>query len=93
VLRENAITQLMDLSTFPVLEELELYGNQITSVEGLGTSLSLRKLDLSFNSIREISTLSCPNLKELFFVRNKIKRIKGLDSLTGNFVFSCCFVF
>lgn len=84
VLRQNAIESLVDLSAFPVLEELELYGNQIQTLgEGLLRSTSLRKLDLSFNGVREIALIDCPNLVELYLVRNKIKVIQNLHLLTN----------
>lgn len=80
VLRQNALTSVPDLSSFPLLEEVDLYINQIATIppNAFRACTALRKLDLSFNALRDLSQLpvaSLPNLTELYLISNKIKAI------------------
>lgn len=86
-LRQNLISKLEGLERFTQLVELDLYLNQITTIENLSGLLpNLTALDLSYNSIREIpenglSELQC--LKSLYLANNKITRIQGINHLTN----------
>jgi len=67
VLRSHMISVMKGLDGFQHLDTLEFYDNQIHTLECLeGPGPNLRVLDLSFNSIRDMSPVSlCPNLQEL----------------------------
>lgn len=83
VLRENAITEALSLATLPALEELELYGNKLRDLAMLGPHPRLRKLDVSFNSLRRVAPLQLPALEELYLVHNKLAAVEGLEALTA----------
>ena len=82
-LRQNQITHIkLAESLGTTLQELDLYDNLISHINGLDTYVWLKSLDLSFNKIKHIKNIS--NLKELtdiYFVQNKIQRIEGLEGL------------
>ncbi|CAH7669434.1 protein phosphatase 1 regulatory subunit 7 [Phakopsora pachyrhizi] len=65
------------------LEELDLYDNQISKIQGLQNLTSLKSLDLSFNVLRKIENLeSLSSLKTLYLIQNKITHIESLESLS-----------
>ena len=51
VLRQNKISVIENLKDFTELEELDLYDNQISEIQGIFTA---KYLDLSFNKISKI---------------------------------------
>jgi len=61
-----------------------LYLNALTSVTAAAfpTASRLEMLDLSFNSIKSLAafpdTAVLPALRELFLIRNRVSRIRGL---------------
>jgi len=64
------------------LKKLELYDNHIQKISHLENLTNLTILDLSFNSIRDISPVSaCPLLQELYAAQNKLRKIEGLTGL------------
>ncbi|CAD6191409.1 unnamed protein product [Caenorhabditis auriculariae] len=84
-MRTNLMTSINEnLLCLKNLVELNFYENQITEIANLEPLVSLKRLDLSFNRIREIKGLSTlKNLTHLYLVHNKIPVIENLDSLTA----------
>ncbi|KAI1348603.1 hypothetical protein F5Y01DRAFT_306688 [Xylaria sp. FL0043] len=84
-LRQNLVQDIEGLSDLAAtLEELDLYDNLISRIQGLDNLTNLTSLDLSFNKIKHIKNISnLTNLTDLFFVSNKISRIEGLDTLVN----------
>jgi hypothetical protein len=89
VLRSHGIKRMEGLTNFGELELLELYDNVVEELQALneganGTpGTTLRVLDMSYNSIREMGPVSlCPHLTELYLANNKLKRIEGISGLT-----------
>ncbi|KAK9455778.1 hypothetical protein V1511DRAFT_521402 [Dipodascopsis uninucleata] len=85
-LRENLITVIEGLeNASPVLKELDLYDNRIKHIENLENTPFrdvIENLDLSFNKIKAISNVNkLKNLRNLYFVQNKISKIENLDGL------------
>lgn len=82
-LRQNAISSLPPLP-YPALTHLDLYLNALTVVtaEAFPNAAALQVLDLSFNSIKSLSafpdTTVLPSLRELYLIRNKVSRARGL---------------
>lgn len=82
ILRQNTLTAVPDLSAFPLLEEVDFYINEIEDIaagafDGCG---KLRKLDLSFNAMRELGKVpveALGALEELYLISNKIRAIGG----------------
>ncbi|KAH9472500.1 hypothetical protein Pst134EA_003109 [Puccinia striiformis f. sp. tritici] len=73
---------LTPFSGLEVLEELDLYDNQISKIEGLHQLPNLKTLDFSFNLIRKIENLdSLESLSTLYLIQNKISQIEALDNL------------
>ena len=80
------------LQSLERLETLELYDNLIEELDekslrgcgGGGGTSSLRVLDMSYNSIRDMVPLQyCgTNLQELYLAKNKIKVMTGLKQFT-----------
>lgn len=83
-LRQNVISDL-DPEIFHqlvLLEELDLYDNQIKHVDGALEKLQkLAVLDLSFNLLRAVPDQLeyLPDLDTIYFVQNKISKITGLN--------------
>ncbi|KAK9467019.1 hypothetical protein V1512DRAFT_261747 [Lipomyces arxii] len=90
-LRENLITVIEGLNSIgPHLHDLDLYDNRLNHISGLGPEegegvwINLESLDLSFNKIRRIRHVAqLKNLRNLFFVQNKISKIENLGGLTN----------
>lgn len=84
VLRSCLVSEMEGMGDLVSLQKLELYDNQIESIDGVQNLSMLRILDLSFNAIRVIPSLadSCPFLEELYIAQNKLRRIQGLEDLT-----------
>ncbi|KAI4135923.1 MAG: hypothetical protein LQ347_000259 [Umbilicaria vellea] len=82
-LRQNQISHIDLPSTLaPKLQDLDLYDNIISHLNGLEHFTSLTSLDLSFNKIKHIKHLKgLTGLKDLYFVQNKIQKIEGLEGL------------
>lgn len=82
-LRQNAISSLPPLP-YPALTHLDLYLNALTTVTAAAfpDAKALEVLDLSFNSIKSLSsfpdTTVLPALRELYLIRNKVSRVRGL---------------
>lgn len=69
------------------LQELDLYDNQISKIEGLDKLKSLISLDLSFNLIRKIENLAdLSSLTTLYLIQNKISQIEGLERLADKLI-------
>eukprot|EP00554_Chaetoceros_debilis_P003716 CAMPEP_0194086696 /NCGR_PEP_ID=MMETSP0149-20130528/22094_1 /TAXON_ID=122233 /ORGANISM="Chaetoceros debilis, Strain MM31A-1" /LENGTH=420 /DNA_ID=CAMNT_0038769837 /DNA_START=80 /DNA_END=1342 /DNA_ORIENTATION=- len=95
VLRSHLISKMEGIKDFRNLETLELYDNQISYLEELGSDedgedetenagASLKTLDMSYNVIREMEPVKfCSNLVELFLANNKIKTLAGLKHLSN----------
>ncbi|CCF53620.1 hypothetical protein NDA11_006114 [Ustilago hordei] len=84
-LRQNLLTKIRskDIGLLTELEALDLYDNSLEKVSGLDELKKLESLDLSFNNIHHISNVShLGQCKELFFVQNKISRVRP-DDLDG----------
>ena len=63
---------------------LELYDNAIDALNQLESFPRLTVLDISFNVIRDMSTVNhLPLLVELYIANNKIVELKGLENLTA----------
>ncbi|XP_020704196.1 uncharacterized protein LOC110115330 isoform X1 [Dendrobium catenatum] len=76
---------LMDesLQLLPSVETLDLSRNQFAKVDNLGKSSKLRHLDLGFNHLRTIASLSqvsCPIVK-LVLRNNVLRTLRGLENL------------
>lgn len=82
--QNNRIRQISNLENLPNLIFLDLYNNQITSLDGpLQTAKGLRVLMAGKNKINEIKNLSgLKKLDVLDLHSNEIKSIEGLDGLT-----------
>ena len=64
------------------LVELDLFGNDILTIDGLSQLPKLRKLTLSENSIKRLSgIIDLISLRELHIANNKISRVKELGYL------------
>lgn len=78
------MSEIEGLDNNPLLHKLELYDNQIEIVPSLHYLQNLRILDLSFNSIRTMASVSaCPLLEELYMAQNKLRTIEGLATLVN----------
>lgn len=84
ILRSHLIEKIQDIENHTKISHLELYDNQITSLEGIPTTGDkMVILDISFNVIRSMEPVSnLPNLRELFIANNKITTIAGLENCT-----------
>ncbi|KAL7754416.1 protein phosphatase regulatory subunit Sds22 [Sorochytrium milnesiophthora] len=84
-MRQNLFHKMADLSALaPALTELDLYDNRLSKVEAVKALTHLEYLDLSFNRIKTIPTdtlVHLSNLRDLFFVANKIGAIENLDGM------------
>ena len=67
------------------LTKLELYDNQIEKISSISFLRNLIILDISFNSIRDMSPVSMcsPTLEELYIAQNKLRKIEGISHLTN----------
>jgi len=64
------------------LIKLELYDNQVLKISSLERLTSLKILDISFNSIRDMSPVRCcPLLEELYIAQNKLRKIVGIENM------------
>lgn len=63
--------------------KLELYDNQLIKISGLDMMSRLTILDISFNSIRDMSPVQAvaATLEELYIAQNKIRSISGLKGM------------
>ncbi|KAI9626203.1 hypothetical protein H4Q26_015954, partial [Puccinia striiformis f. sp. tritici PST-130] len=78
---------LTPFSGLEVLEELDLYDNQISKIEGLHQLPNLKTLDFSFNLIRKIENLdSLESLSTLYLIQNNLElgsnRIRHITNLS-----------
>ena len=89
ILRSHLIKEMKGLAGLTKLETLELYDNMVQSLDEdslRGCGPSLKVLDMSYNSIRDmtpVSLCSPVNLTELYLANNKLKTISGLSGLTN----------
>jgi len=93
IFRSHLITRMEGIKGLNKLEVLELYDNQVESLEELvdedeeqsnWTGFNLKTLDMSYNVIRDMDPVKfCPNVVELYLANNKIKVISGLSNLTN----------
>lgn len=79
-LSDNRIAGIGDLSNHRYLEILLLGKNVISKIDGVGTLLNLKVLDLSYNKIKTIDGLSGLNIQELNLRGNCIEKITNLGS-------------
>jgi protein phosphatase 1 regulatory subunit 7 len=82
-LRQNRISELdLPSSLGASLLELDLYDNLVSHIKGFDELLKLTSLDLSFNKIKYIKHVNhLKELRELYFVQNRIQKIENLDGL------------
>jgi protein phosphatase 1 regulatory subunit 7 len=85
-LRQNCLKVLPPLTGMPELEELDCYINEIAEVDAdaFAACRRLRKLDLSFNDLRDVGKLpveTLGGLEELYLISNKIKVIRNLHAM------------
>lgn len=87
-LRDNLIVSLNALKVLPesskkAIRELDFYDNRIKHISRHVSEFpELRTLDLSFNNIKHIKHLEgLGQLRELFFVQNRITKIENVDHL------------
>ena len=72
------------LSALASLRELDLFENQLTSVEGLEALVLLERLNLSGNRIERIAPLAkLPCLTTLRLERNRVASLSDVDALSG----------
>eukprot|EP00934_Nitzschia_sp_Nitz4_P000857 Nitzschia sp. Nitz4//scaffold180_size44305//2689//4167//NITZ4_007232-RA/size44305-processed-gene-0.8-mRNA-1//1//CDS//3329539446//857//frame0 len=83
VLRSHLLTKMTGLDGLTQLRVLEFYDNQIQELASLeGPGPNLITLDMSYNSIRDMSPVAtCVHLQELYLANNKLKAISGLSAL------------
>jgi len=82
ILRSHVISRMEGISTLIHLTKLELYDNQIESLEELENLKQLTVLDMSYNSIRSMAPISqCPLLEEVYLAQNKLRCIEGVETL------------
>ncbi|KAJ8521128.1 hypothetical protein ONZ45_g2171 [Pleurotus djamor] len=87
-LRQNIISSLDPeiMASLTELEELDLYDNKIKTVgDSLQKMGKIRVLDFSFNLLKAVpeGLASLTSLQTLYFVQNKINKIKNLESLVN----------
>lgn len=83
-LRQNLITKITqeDIGQLNQLEDLDLYDNSLEKTYGevLKGCEKLESLDYSFNNIKHVSHIAhLGNLNTLYFVQNKISKIRPDD--------------
>lgn len=91
IFRSHLIKKMEGIRDFRHLEVLELYDNQVESLDELGDDTeepnvgeTIKTLDMSYNVIRSMEEVRfCPNLVQLYLANNKIKVISGLENLTS----------
>lgn len=75
--------QVSDLSGFPNLEDLQIGGGGLQSLEGFPVLKNLRKLSMTSNAISDVSPLAnLTSLEELLLWDNEIETIASLSKLT-----------
>lgn len=82
VLRQNLLDSISEVKYLNKdIEELDFYDNRIKHISSHVNELTkLQNLDLSFNKIRNIKNIEdLVNLKNLYFVQNKISEIVNLE--------------
>lgn len=82
---QNRITHVRDLSSiFQHVVQLDLSGNQLTTLDGIQTLRQLEALNLSRNRVASIDLLaSLPKLAVLIASENNIEKIDALCSCTA----------
>uniref|UniRef100_A0A8C0BZX2 Leucine-rich repeat and coiled-coil domain-containing protein 1 n=1 Tax=Buteo japonicus TaxID=224669 RepID=A0A8C0BZX2_9AVES len=81
-LMDKGVKSLLEVSLSSDLHTLNVHGNHIARIEGLGHLRSLQHLDLSSNQIRRIEGLSSlANLRTLSLSCNLITKVEGLEKL------------
>lgn len=81
-LMDKGVRSLLELSLSSDLHTLNVHGNRIARIEGLGHLRNLQHLDLSSNQIRRIEGLSSlANLRTLSLSCNLITKVEGLEKL------------
>lgn len=80
-LANNKIDRIENLDGMNLVE-LDLFGNEINSLDGLTQLPKLRKFEISCNLIRSLNGIvDLQSLRELKMSNNKINRIKELTYL------------
>ncbi|XP_053411485.1 leucine-rich repeat-containing protein 23 isoform X2 [Nycticebus coucang] len=69
----------------PRLGSLDLKGNRIHHVTGLDPQklISLHTLELRGNQLESTTGINLPKLKNLYLAQNLLKKVEGLEELTG----------
>lgn len=84
------IKQISKFFRYPNIREISLIGHGLSEARNLTTLFKLRKLNLSWNSLTDISPLSrLPNLQVLFLGNNRIQVIPQSFSLLNNLQVLC----
>eukprot|EP00753_Platysulcus_tardus_P015668 PLAT519.1.p1 GENE.PLAT519.1~~PLAT519.1.p1 ORF type:complete len:317 (-),score=115.95 PLAT519.1:83-1033(-) len=79
---ECGVESVADFGSWPSLEVLDLHGNQLATVEGLGELEALMELDLRDNQLIQLSGLSgCAALELLNLAGNKLQSTEELAAL------------
>lgn len=81
-LRQNELNNINNISHLNKLTNLDLYLNNITTLQYNILPSSITILDLSFNNIHNIDDLNLSylvNLQEIYLIHNKISNISGLE--------------
>lgn len=72
------------IGSLPKLEQLTISGCAISSAAGLETATNLRYLDLSNNSIRDLTPItSMANLQQLYLQHNAVNDLSALTTLSA----------
>ena len=71
------ITELPSLASLSQLQELDVYGNKISSLASLSGHPKLRHVDASFNRLRSLEGFGdLALLEQLYVVTNKLKEVR-----------------
>ncbi len=82
IANNDQIDELIDLSLFPKLKELNISGTSIRSLKGIEKCPELEKINLSNTNISDISPLHLlPNLVEIYLMNTSVTSIAIIDSL------------
>lgn len=77
LVKSDGCTSVAPLEHLSALEDLDLYDNRISKIEGLNGLSHLKSLDLSFNLLRRIENLDqLISLNTLYLIQNKVRFLK-----------------
>lgn len=83
-LGQNCITKIENLENCKLLENLQLYSNEICGITGLDFQQGLTVLNLSDNNISKVENLSrLPNLQALSLSQNPLNDLEEIQDLSS----------